>query len=97
MLFEVAAFLLVDEDEVQEVADRELFVDVAHGWGKLVSGEKDADGNVLASHRRPVHDLVLGYHVLFVVRVRTYDQKKKQVQVGQTKFTISSYLLCDLF
>lgn len=40
LLFEVTSLLLVNQNQVQVVAHRELLVDVPHGGGQIISRQK---------------------------------------------------------
>ena len=51
LLFEVAPLLLVDQNQVQVVAHRELLVDVSHGRCHLVAGQKQPDWDGLPCDR----------------------------------------------
>ena len=48
LLFEVAALLLVDQNQVEVVAHGELLIHVPHGGRHLVAGQEQPDGDGLS-------------------------------------------------
>jgi len=69
LLLEIALLILVDEDQIEIILERELVVDVAVGWGQIEWTQKEADWNRLSSDRRAVHDLELGECLVLIVEV----------------------------
>lgn len=57
-LLEVAAGVLVDEDEGEVVAGGVFLVDFAESRGEVEAAEEEADGDGFAAGGRAVHDLL---------------------------------------
>lgn len=72
LLLEIASVFLVHKHQVEEIFDTELFVNVSHGWSKIVASQEHADRDALPSHRRAIHDLILGNRLILCERVRTW-------------------------
>ena len=70
LLLEVSPILLIDQDQVDVVLDRELVVHVAIRRGEREAAQEQPDRDRLAPHRRPVHDIKLRDRLRLVVQAR---------------------------
>jgi hypothetical protein len=58
LLLKVSTVLLVDQHEVEKVADGEFLEHVTHGGGELKPSKEQPNRDGLALDRRTIHDLV---------------------------------------
>lgn len=75
LLFKISTVLLIDQNQVQIVANRELLVYVTHRRSQIVSIEEEPDWNGFASHWCTVHNLKFGDSLVFIECVWSCDRK----------------------
>lgn len=70
LLFKIPAVLSVHKHEIQEIFNRELFINVPHGRRQIIPGQKHPYRYTLTTNRSSIHDLILCNRIVLLIDIR---------------------------